>query len=324
MLRLNLDLDDVAATRFAISPMDEVVASLQRRRPARQHPAIVPWERMLPERLAALSVRELELLDALLGPQRWVPDFLSPYPETAASEFGDELARIAELPTRRLRADLEVVHGRDRLPDVLRRGLRRPRALLAAIVGVVQAYWDCAIAPDWPRMHAVLEGDIAYRSRRLVDHGLVALFADLDPHVHWKAGVLTIEQRTLALTVDVAGRRLLLVPAVFAHRPLVNIDPELPPVVIYPARGAALVWDDADGAAPELAELLGRGRANVLAALDAPVATIDLARRLDVTPGAISQHLKVLCRARLAAGTRQGRRVLYRRTELGDRLVGTR
>jgi DNA-binding transcriptional ArsR family regulator len=188
-------------------------------------------------------------------------------------------------------------------------------------VNAVRAYWDCAIAPDWPRMRAVLEGDIAYRSRRLVDSGLAALFSDLDPGVRWNGGVLEVEQRSISLTVDVAGRRLPLVPAVFARRPLVNIDARLPPVVIYPARGAALVWEASDPGGGALAELLGRGRANVLAALDAPTATIDLARRLGVTPGAVSQHLSVLCRAQLAAGTRQGRRVLYRRTELGDRLV---
>jgi DNA-binding transcriptional ArsR family regulator len=52
-----------------------------------------------------------------------------------------------------------------------------------------------------------------------------------------------------------------------------------------------------------------------------PRATVDLARALRVTPSAVSQHLRVLTGCALVAGARQGRRVVYRRTELGERLA---
>jgi DNA-binding transcriptional ArsR family regulator len=56
-------------------------------------------------------------------------------------------------------------------------------------------------------------------------------------------------------------------------------------------------------------------------ALGTPRATIDLAAALGVTPGAVSQHLRVLEGGGLVTRARAGRRVLYRRTELGDRLA---
>ncbi|GAB2886825.1 hypothetical protein GCM10027074_64120 [Streptomyces deserti] len=48
---------------------------------------------------------------------------------------------------------------------------------------------------------------------------------------------------------------------------------------------------------------------------------MELARRLGVTPSAVSQHLRVLHAAGLVTRTRDGRHVLYRRSPLGDQLA---
>lgn len=53
-----------------------------------------------------------------------------------------------------------------------------------------------------------------------------------------------------------------------------------------------------------------------------PLPTIELARRLKVTPSAVSQHLKVLHATGLVTRARDGRQVLYRRASLGDQLIG--
>jgi DNA-binding transcriptional ArsR family regulator len=320
MLVLRLDMEDLAATRFAISPMGDVVASLQRRNSRGRHPATGPWEATIDARLAGMDT---ELLDALTTSDNWLPDFLSPFPEQPRSSLAHELATVRALPAQRVREDVLAAYRHGPLPHVLRRGLRDPTALAAAIADLVQRYWDAALSDVWPRILAVLEADIAYRSQQLVSDGLTALFADLSPEVTWTGRELHVDVAPqLDLEVDVAGRRLALVPLIFARRPLINISATLPPVLAYPARGAATVWDDTAPAPGELAALLGRGRADVLAALDVPRATVDLARALGVTPGAVSQHLRILAACDLVAGARQGRRVLYRRTELGDRLAG--
>ncbi|WP_230421121.1 ArsR/SmtB family transcription factor [Actinomadura soli] len=70
-----------------------------------------------------------------------------------------------------------------------------------------------------------------------------------------------------------------------------------------------------------LAALVGESKARLLRLLDEPLATVELAHRLRVTPSAVSQHLGVLHRAGLVTRARQGRRVLYHRSPLGDQLV---
>ncbi|MFE0879819.1 helix-turn-helix domain-containing protein [Streptomyces smyrnaeus] len=47
-----------------------------------------------------------------------------------------------------------------------------------------------------------------------------------------------------------------------------------------------------------------------------------LARRLGVTPSAVSQQLRVLHETGLVTKARDGRHVRYRRSPLGDRLTG--
>ncbi|MER6033878.1 ArsR family transcriptional regulator [Streptomyces sp. NPDC001835] len=69
-----------------------------------------------------------------------------------------------------------------------------------------------------------------------------------------------------------------------------------------------------------LVRLLGRPRARLLSLLAEPASTTELAHRLEVTPGAVSQHLAVLYDAGLLSRARSGRTVRYRRTPLGDAL----
>jgi DNA-binding MarR family transcriptional regulator len=325
MLRLTLEAEDLAATRFAISPIDEISASLHRRAKGGINPATAPWEATIEATLAAATDLDRELLEALTGPRGWTPDFLSPYPERPEERLADELAVVRATDGERLARDFRDAYGGAPLPRVVRTGLRQPRAFAGRIADLLEAYWAVALAPWWPRMHAVVQADIQYRSRRLVQEGMGALFADLHRTVRWDGRVLHVAVGDpLQLDVDVAGRRLPLVPTVFSRRPMVLIDPELPPVIAYPARGAATVFADDASATEEdesaLADLLGRGRARILLALDEPVSTTDLAHRLGVTPGGVSQHLGVLARSGLALGLRQGRRVVYRRTELGDQM----
>ena len=92
------------------------------------------------------------------------------------------------------------------------------------------------------------------------------------------------------------------------------------------AAAAATVWEDGPcRAAPEAVdELLGPARARLLIALRSPATTTALARRLGVTPGAVSQHLAVLHRAGLVDRQRSGRTVLYQASELGLALLAGR
>jgi DNA-binding transcriptional ArsR family regulator len=67
--------------------------------------------------------------------------------------------------------------------------------------------------------------------------------------------------------------------------------------------------------------VLGRTRADLLDELDVPASTTDLARRLALTPGAVSRHLTAVRAAGLLGAHRVGRRVLYARTKVAETLL---
>jgi DNA-binding transcriptional ArsR family regulator len=84
-----------------------------------------------------------------------------------------------------------------------------------------------------------------------------------------------------------------------------------------------LLWEPGETATPaSLRALLGRRRAAVLAALDAPRPTAEVAQRLGLSAPSVSQHLGVLKAAGLVHASRVGRLVLYARTQRGDALLG--
>ncbi|MBA3408548.1 MAG: helix-turn-helix transcriptional regulator [Solirubrobacterales bacterium] len=92
---------------------------------------------------------------------------------------------------------------------------------------------------------------------------------------------------------------------------------------IYPARGRELLWEPGTAAPGALAAVIGRSRARLLTSLDAPRSTTELARRLELTTGAVSQHLGALRAAGLVTATRHGREVLHLRTEPAQRLLAS-
>ena len=86
----------------------------------------------------------------------------------------------------------------------------------------------------------------------------------------WRDGALVVD-RPYESTVELAGRGLLLVPVAFAWPQLwAMIDPPWQPAVVYAPRGVATLWEPAEQAPDALADLLGRRRAGILAALPPP------------------------------------------------------
>jgi DNA-binding transcriptional ArsR family regulator len=96
-------------------------------------------------------------------------------------------------------------------------------------------------------------------------------------------------------------------------------DPQWDPALVYPPPGIADLWTLDAETGDVLEALLGRRRAQVLRQLDRPAATLELAR-LSVSPGSVSGHLTTLRRAGLVMRRREGRRVVYARTAIGDDL----
>src|SRR4051794_18622272 len=192
---------------------------------------------------------------------------------------------------------------------------------MGRLCDTLEEYWRIALEPCWLRVRSLLDSDIGHRARCLTDGGPVSLFEGLYRTVSWHGDRLAVDQdydETMALQ----GRGIVLVPSAFCwERTMVITTPPWQPTLVYPARGVAMLWAPGEAAPEGLASLVGRTRAELLVALDAPRSTTELAERLEVTPGGASQHLSVLRGAGLVSGNRDGRSVLYVRTPLADRLV---
>ncbi|MFG2917465.1 helix-turn-helix domain-containing protein [Kitasatospora sp. NPDC048298] len=332
MFEFRLGVDDLAATWFGYSPLQETVLSLRTRRRPGCYPEQQRWVAGWRSRYAALDTA---LLDSLVTPLGFVPDFLTPRPAVPRPEFDAELAGLAATPPEVVRTDVLTAYrsAGNALPPVLAELVDDPSALTARVAGALEAYWTQCLAPAWwPRARSVLEADIAYRGRRLSEHGAEGLFADLDGRLSWQAGVLRLVDphpatTALGTTVDVAGRGLVLMPTLFALGAVTDITQGGPPLITYPARGKATMGEDAGtGRRPPeqgsaLAGLIGPPRARLLILLETPASTTELAHRLGVTPAAVSHHLGALTAAGLLERARHGRSVLYRRSGLGDDLA---
>jgi DNA-binding transcriptional ArsR family regulator len=192
-----------------------------------------------------------------------------------------------------------------------------------SLVRELERYWHIAIEPNWQRIRALLEADIAHRAKQLTEGGPAALFDDLHPAIRWHDPTLEVDVPFKGHVSNLRGRGLLLVPSAFAWPgPAVITEEHWQPTLIYPARAVATLWDTGGESTPAaLANVIGRTRAALLAELEAPRSTTDVARLLNLTPGGASQHLTALRAAGLAAARREGRSVLYVRTPLADQLV---
>jgi DNA-binding transcriptional ArsR family regulator len=83
------------------------------------------------------------------------------------------------------------------------------------------------------------------------------------------------------------------------------------------------MWQPASVDPPEaISRVLGRSRARLLAELESPASTTELAARTGLIPGGVSQHLGALHDAGLLSAHRVGRSVLYARTALAEAMLG--
>src|SRR5947209_11000707 len=174
MVRFVSSLEDLALTRFAISPMWEIVHSLLALRDPSYAALHLPWLRSLSGRLHGLA---LEPAVALTPPRGYSPDFLLPPPSGPLGDIADDLAALRATPVAQIRADMKLFATQHkRGPQIAKPWLTDPRRELHRLADAFEAYWARAIEPVWPRVRAFLDADIAYRARRLATGGPQSLF----------------------------------------------------------------------------------------------------------------------------------------------------
>ncbi|MFF4577139.1 DUF5937 family protein [Streptomyces sp. NPDC001389] len=316
--------EDLLRCRFALSPLWETQEAVRTlKRPDRQgfH---LPWLRGIRAAAAGLDLRPLWLLMPRRGHST---DFVSPPPSGPGVTFAEELAQVRAADPAAAREDM--LRALACTPGALDSELGRslvadPARSVRQLADLLERAWTVLVEPHWPRLRALLEADVLFHSRRLAAGGLEALFDGLHPDLSWDSASLTLTiERPSAHARVLGGQGLLLMPSAFVWPQIAGgFDPPWQPTVVYPARGIGALWTPVREDTPAaLARLLGRGRADVLCALEEPASTTALAHRLGLAPSTVSAHLKVLQEAGLLISARHGHQVRYERTPLAIALA---
>ncbi|MEU8250807.1 helix-turn-helix domain-containing protein [Nonomuraea sp. NPDC048916] len=316
MAYLECTPEDLARVRFGLSPMVQVVGALGVLGGRQTPPGLSIWTARVRDRYTRLLAGS-PVLRALIELHRvtdYIPDFYCVPPDGPATSFERELGDVRGTSAARAADDLRIAYRGRPLDPVL-----DVPDVSGRVADALESVWTELLAPDWPRLRALLERDIVQRAGRLAVYGWAAVFEGLDIEMVLR------EERILLGRVGGSSHRLggvgvVLMPSAFGAT-FVYLDPPRAYGLTYPAHGVAALWEGGSPAPGDLAELLGRGRAAVLAALDGPASTSQLVAQLSMSLGGVGDHLAVLRRAGLVARSRSGRSVLYHRTPLGDALT---
>ncbi|GAA1979645.1 DUF5937 family protein [Isoptericola halotolerans] len=312
---------DLSAIRFGISPGHELAHAVRVLGRPEYHPLHWGWVRRSRHDVPS---RALGLLRLLVGPDGYVPDFLTSTPGWDLDP-DEEVERLRETALEPMRVDLlkrvaRTSGAEQRLLQALADDLVGTRA---AVADAWQQVWDAVLAPYWLQLERLLRADVGTRSRRTTTHGLGAMVDTLHEAVTWGTDAVHVRLRLHGEVLDCAGSGLVLAPSVMAPRCAVVTEPPAQPTLFYPALGISERWADEPTGTPDaLAGVLGAGRAGVLLALRAPLSTSEVAAAEGLAISTASHHLSRLRAARLVDSHREGARVVHVRTPLGEALVG--
>jgi DNA-binding transcriptional ArsR family regulator len=314
--------DLLAGSRFVVSPLTETVAALILL--STPEPLGVPWQRTFraQHREAYLEMLAADEDRGLIGhylwrPRRgpvpgWIADFVCLPPGNGAT-FEDELDQLSAWDDDRVRAAIgEFADGP--LPAGLARAGMRD-----AVASILRWVWTTTLVSEWPRRRRVLEADIVSRTSRLSRRGWKGVLGTLGPNTRWLGdGHLQINAYDRPSRDLSTARELSFVP-VHSNRGWSALELPHRFAIVYPVTGALAPVGPAGR--PGLGRLIGANRARVLALLDEPHSTTQLAALTGLPLGAVGNHLRVLLDTGAVLRRRAGREVLYWRTSLGDSLV---
>ncbi|MGA5699814.1 ArsR/SmtB family transcription factor [Peterkaempfera bronchialis] len=296
MIRLHVDDDSLQTTRLAFSPLWEMIGSigiLARYRGVAPSP-YTNWARGVRRGMPTEFARDL--VERLRQPERplFPPDFV-PLPDAAHNTIEAELRQVRQRHRGSVQAE--------------------------RFIGLLERYWEWAIAPHWTSIRSSLEEEILFRGRTLAVGGVEAMLAELGGRITWTPPLLTAPYHR-DLDVTLSRSKLLLVPTVFAGGLRLFMEEDGVVAMSYQARATGyfhvLTAPGRDTVADDrLALLLGKGRAQVVRALVVPQTTTALAASLGVAKSTVSQHLSVLSEAGIVWKQRLGGRVLYQLDSAG-------
>lgn len=299
-MRIDVDEDTLRTVRLTFSPLWETFGSLgllARYRGEAPSP-YAEWARTVRLTMPVGLARDVAGVVRGSGLSRLIPEFV-PLPDPARTTFAAELDHL-----RRTRGNP---------PDERH------------LYSVLTRYWDWALAPHWNRIRSSLEEEILLRGRTLAVEGPEAMLGELGGRVLWTRPRLTVPyHRDLDLTIT--RSRLLLVPTVFSGGLRLLVEDHDGVAMSFQARATGrlrILTAGNDGGPSEdrLALLLGKGRSQVVRALEQPMTTTAVAASLGLAKSTVSQHLAVLSDSGVAWKRRIGASVFYQLDDSGLALL---
>lgn len=249
-------------------------------------------------------------------PLTTIPDCLSPTPMTAESSGRDFLDRISGVDGGTVLADIEADLAGKGVPEVLGPVVDRPTRFLAGFVRVTAHAWDF-VELVWRHRRRRLSREVERIGTAAVTGTLGAGLALLGPRIRLLGDSLFLPDPR-GETIDLAGRRLVLVPLISGgSASLLNVDQDDHVWIGYPL----LDRGPAEPAEPPADLVLGQARAEILRAADGYLTMTEVATLIGCTGGSATYHCKQLESAGLISRHRYKGTVRVRRTARGDELL---
>lgn len=311
MLTVRVGPRQLGRSRFALSRLAELSCALE----VLTHPGRAPFARgWVDATRPRLDIGAVSLVHTLVEHESpYVPDFLVPLPAEYEPALDTELDAVAATPAATVRHQLARTFPSGPLPEavvrVLERGGERAVAETAALQ--LRHCWRVTLDGSWPVLRRVLDEDVRHRAARAARVGFAEILTDLHPTLRWDGATLT-KEAAYDLALD-AAPGLVLTPSVFLPWPAVWKGAPDDVLLGYPARGRGAVWTSPS---PVLgAPALSTRRVTLLADLDTPRSTSELAARHQLSPATVSYHLNRLCSDGLVTRRQDGHSVLYAATD---------
>jgi DNA-binding transcriptional ArsR family regulator len=331
MITFELTADDLTQFRFGYSPLIELSSAYRAlHKMSCGVPSAPPYwlnKQWVAEAQQAIAGMEFPYLQAVCTLPHYIPDFLTPTPETTVRDIEEEFAWMQALDDETLRRFMceAIEFSRNEPAPLFHSILMNPRHGIRIIIQECRMFWERTLAAHWPQMMTMLDNDILYRGRQLALEGSARMIRDLDPELTLFSSRIEYEASHKPQTderVHLQGEGIRLVPSLFLNHVMWQANTTLKPMIIYHARGSGL-WYRPEEPCPNsaLETTLGEGRAHVLQTLLTPASPTEIAQQLQITAGAASQHLRKLGEAGLVESQRLGKRVYYRLSERGERLL---
>lgn len=178
MIRFEAGADDLLHSRFAISPLFELVSLLRilaglggQRLPGQWAARLMPAYRALLRDTALPAVLALE--DEAGG-----ADFIAQPPQNLAQSWEDAITGVRETPAHQAWSEIGHYVSAKPVTDPSVLAMLHSPGIVERIADALQAAWEELLAADWLRLRAILERDTVHRAGVLGHSGWSAALED--------------------------------------------------------------------------------------------------------------------------------------------------